>query len=365
MPRLGGFARQGFRRLALGGIMLASLGLIPTPAAASTSAPAITALSRNAGSVNGGYPVTITGSGLVGAVVNAPNGSVSDLTAVSDSSLTFIMPAEPLGTFALSVTNAYGTSPFTAAAQFTFKPAPTVTSVSPVFSVLAGGATITITGTRLDSVNSVSVGGAPVTSFTAQSATSISFIAPAHSAGTVDITATSPNGGMSDLTVADQITYTAAPVVTGLSVPASPTAGGVSLTLTGLNLTGATVHVGATGVASFSANTSTLITFLTPAGSEGATVDVTATTGAGTSALTAADQLVYTDFPFISAFSPATGSTAGGTAVTITGANLAGATSVQFSGIDATILTNTPNAITVTAPAVGAGNMLISLTATA
>jgi gliding motility-associated-like protein len=60
--------------------------------------------------------------------------------------------------------------------------------------------------------------------------------------------------------------------------------------------------------------------------------------------------------PTISSISPTAGSTAGGTAVTITGTNFTGATGVTFDGIAATGLTvNSPTSVTVNAPAGTAG----------
>lgn len=52
--------------------------------------------------------------------------------------------------------------------------------------------------------------------------------------------------------------------------------------------------------------------------------------------------------------SPSQGSTGGGTSVTITGTNLAGATAVRFGGKSGTITGNTPTSVSVLSPA-GAG----------
>jgi len=54
--------------------------------------------------------------------------------------------------------------------------------------------------------------------------------------------------------------------------------------------------------------------------------------------------------PVVTDVSPDVGTLAGGNTVTITGFNLAGATSVTFGGVSATILTNTATEITATAP---------------
>ncbi|MBV9497010.1 MAG: IPT/TIG domain-containing protein, partial [Acidobacteria bacterium] len=59
--------------------------------------------------------------------------------------------------------------------------------------------------------------------------------------------------------------------------------------------------------------------------------------------------------PSISTVAPAGGTTAGGTNVVLTGANLSGATSVKFGGTAATITANTSTTINVTTPAHAAG----------
>lgn len=48
--------------------------------------------------------------------------------------------------------------------------------------------------------------------------------------------------------------------------------------------------------------------------------------------------------------SPNQGTTGGGTTVTITGTNLAGATAVKFGSKPAAITANTPTSVTVTSP---------------
>ncbi|MGW9075700.1 IPT/TIG domain-containing protein [Streptomyces kronopolitis] len=62
--------------------------------------------------------------------------------------------------------------------------------------------------------------------------------------------------------------------------------------------------------------------------------------------------------------SPNQGSTAGGTTVTITGTNLANASSVHFGSKTATITANTPTSVTVTSPS-GTGTVPVTVTTAA
>ena len=95
------------------------------------------------------------------------------------------------------------------------------------------------------------------------------------------------------------------------------------MTITGTNLRRASaVKFGATNASGVTVVSATQITATAPAAALAGTVDVTVTTPGGTSATTAADQYTYTNGPSVAAISPTSGPTAGGTSVTITGANL-------------------------------------------
>src|SRR6201999_3693652 len=100
---------------------------------------------------------------------------------------------------------------------------PTVTAVSPNAGPTAGGTSVTITGTAFTGATAVKFGTTNATSFTVNSATQITAVAPAGS-GTVDVTVT--NAGLTSPTsAADQYTYIPLPTVTSISPTAGPTAG--------------------------------------------------------------------------------------------------------------------------------------------
>ena len=61
--------------------------------------------------------------------------------------------------------------------------------------------------------------------------------------------------------------------------------------------------------------------------------------------------------PCITAISPISGTTAGGTAVTITGTSLASATAVDFGTVAGTVTADTATSITVTSPAEAAAGV--------
>jgi hypothetical protein len=66
--------------------------------------------------------------------------------------------------------------------------------------------------------------------------------------------------------------------------------------------------------------------------------------------------------PTITSVAPTSGTTAGGTSVTITGTNLTGATAVTFGGSAGTITANAATSITVTSPAHAAGTVDVQVT---
>jgi hypothetical protein len=90
--------------------------------------------------------------------------------------------------------------------------ATTVSGISPSSGPTAGGTAVTITGTYFTGATAVDFGSTPATSFTYDSPTQITAIAPPESAGTVDITVTS--AGTSATAPADQYTYQAPPIAT-------------------------------------------------------------------------------------------------------------------------------------------------------
>ncbi|MEO8094915.1 MAG: IPT/TIG domain-containing protein [Pseudolysinimonas sp.] len=144
-----------------------------------------------------------------------------------------------------------------------------------------------------------------------------------------------------------------APVITGLTPISGPESGGTAVTITGTGFGGTTgVLFGATPAASFTVDSDTQITAITPPHVP-ALVDVTLVHPAGASNPGA---FTFTPLIAITNINPNGGPTAGGTAVTITGVCFTGATGVTFGGIAGTsfVVVN-DTTITVTSPAHAVG----------
>ncbi len=227
--------------------------------------------------------------------------------------------------------------------------APTVTGISPTSGPAAGGTSVTITGTGFTGATAVDFGTNLATGLNIVNDTTITADSPAGT-GVVNVTVMTPVG-TSAVTPADQFTYTvaAAPTVTGISPDTGPSAGGTLVTITGTGFTGATaVDFGTTAATGVIVVSATTITADSPAGT--GVVNVNVITPAGTSATSPADQFTYTvaAAPTVTGISPASGSAAGGTLVTITGTGFAGATAVDFGTTAATGVT-VVSATTITA----------------
>jgi alpha-tubulin suppressor-like RCC1 family protein len=169
-------------------------------------------------------------------------------------------------------------------------PCPGITSITPRIGRVRGGTSVTITGTNLSGATAVKFGANNATSFTVNSETSITAIAPAGT-GVADVRVSTAHG-TSPEHGADQLTYKAGPVITKLTPNVGLTSGGTVVTITGANFTGTTaVAFGANSATSFTVNSESTITAVAPAGSS--TVDVTVTSPEGTSAIVTADHFTY------------------------------------------------------------------------
>lgn len=153
---------------------------------------------------------------------------------------------------------------------------------------------------------------------------------------------------------------TTEPIPVAVSPTVGPSAGGTSTTITGYNFTGASsVTFGGTAAAVYTVDSSYAITATTPGTTAGAK-DVSVTTPSGTRSLTSA--FTFHDPPTLMSTSVALGTTSGGTALTLTGTNLSGASSVTFGGTAGTITGTSSTTVSVTTPAHAAGPVDIEVT---
>lgn len=311
-------------------------------------APAISAVSPNRGSTAGGTVVTITGTSFVGITVVRFGGiAATSFTVVSATELRATTPVHASGFVHVRVANAGDVSDLDADARFLYL-APHVNNVAPDSGSTAGGTLATITGTNFVGITAVRFGGVPAASFTVVSATEIRATSPVRASGTVHVRVVNA-GDISDDVAADQFTYLA-PAISGLSPNFGFVNGGAVVTITGTSFVGVTaVRFGGVPATSFTVVSPTRITATAPAHAEGV-VHVRVVNAGDTSDLVAADQFRYVR-PGVTDVTPDSGPTAGGTMVTILGANFFGVTAVRFGGIAAASFTVvSPTQITAVSP---------------
>jgi uncharacterized repeat protein (TIGR02543 family) len=234
---------------------------------------------------------------------------------------------------------------------------PTITSISTTSGTTAGGTSLEILGTNLTGTRGVKIGTFDATIETV-TATSVWIKTPAGTGSNLAVHLVADGGWVSS-TSPRVFSYVSPPTITLLSVTSGPLAGGTSTVITGTNLSSATsVTVG--GVAATrGSNTATSLTITVPSGTSGAK-DVVVTTAAGS--VTAVNAYRYAGAPTISSLSVVSGPLAGGATTVIIGTNLESATAVTVGGANATRVTNTATALTITTPSgtVGAKNVVVT-----
>ncbi|MDQ1019065.1 IPT/TIG domain-containing protein [Streptomyces afghaniensis] len=322
--------------------------------------PVVSSVSPSQGAASGGTTVTVTGSGFTGVTaVRFGSRAATSFTSTSSTQITAVSPSGT-GTVNVTVTTSQGTSTQTVPFTYVTTSAPSLLSITPNQGPVSGGATVTLTGTNLSGATAVRFGQVAATSFTVNSATQITAETPPNAAGAAAVTVTTPGGTSNSLVY----TYLAAPAVTGVVPSQGPVTGDTTVTLTGVNLSGATaVRFGQVAATSFTVVSATQITAVTPPNAAGAAA-VTVTTPGGTSSSNDPQAyFYYAASPALTALAPASGPTAGGTAVTLTGTNLLGTTAVLFDQVAATSFTVvSATQITAETPPNAAGAAAVTVT---
>jgi sugar lactone lactonase YvrE len=153
------------------------------------------------------------------------------------------------------------------------------------------------------------------------------------------------------------------PVVTAREHALGPCDGGTTVTIKGSGFTGASaVMFGSKPAASFTVNSDTSITAVSPPVTKGATVDLTVSTADGTSATSEADHFTYgACVPTVTTVTPSSGTTAGGKEVLIQGKHFAEVSAVKFGSANAIFTAHSETAIVAVSPP---GSGIVDVTVT-
>ena len=208
--------------------------------------PANWTLNRNGGVVTGGVISVVPYSGIPNAYLvefdRDPTTSGQDELGTPGATDTYVLTASQ------AIQDIYGNAldgnldglpggDFSRSFSIDLVPAPTVTAISPSQGPLAGGTTVTITGTNLSNATGVTFGAFPGT-IIGNTGTQIVAISPAGIVGTVDVIALTASGPSATST-ADQFTYVAPPTLATINPQAGPATGGTTVTITGTGLANA------------------------------------------------------------------------------------------------------------------------------
>ncbi|MFE1753163.1 IPT/TIG domain-containing protein [Streptomyces anandii] len=168
-------------------------------------APFKSSLGTTSGPLAGGNTITLSGTGLSTATSVSFGGVTTSPTVVNDTQLTVTVPAGTVaGPVGVSVTTAGGTNN---GLSYTYIDDPTIGTITPTSGPTSGGTAVTITGTNLDSTDSVTFDGTAAP-FSVINSTTLSAVTPPGTAGPADVVVTNP--AASD-TAVGAFTYVASP----------------------------------------------------------------------------------------------------------------------------------------------------------
>lgn len=282
-----------------------------------------------------GEAVVITGLRFTGATAVSFGGvSAQSFTVNSDTQITAIVGGG--GTGGVQVNTPAGAD---VKAGFTLNTVPDITSFSPTSA--GQGATVTITGLRLNYVSVVKFGGIAAASFVVNSPTEIKAVVAAGASG--DVFVSNLSGTESD--TQPGFTFIPPPTVTSFAPTTAPIGG--TVVITGTNFTGATsVKIGTSTMTTFTVDSPTQITL--KVSDSPTTGTITVTTPAGTGSKTG---FTLAPGPKIDSFTPASGPV--GTVITITGTNfdpVAANNKVYFGSVAATVSEASATTLKVAVP---------------
>lgn len=303
-----------------------STSIIPKAVA---PAPVLETLSVTEGTYLGGTEVVITGQNFVDVSSVTFGSTKAEFTVDSETRISLVTPRYYSARAAnVMVTTTQGGQSNTL--KYTFLYAPRVYSVTPAEGSTAGGTEVVLSGYYFTNASKVMFGEIEAQSFTVDNSRQITAVSPAGQEGTVQVVVETPGGTSENYKRAFTYTANPAPILETLSPREGTSAGGTSVVLTGENLTDV-ISVSFDGKsASFTQNSDTQVTVVSPTST--GLADVQVTTASGTSNILS---FSYIEPPIVRSISPKEGPSTGGTKVTLFGENLFRVTEVKFGNTPA------------------------------
>lgn len=229
--------------------------------------PRVISISPTAGPLAGGNALTVTGAGfLPGAVVRIHGIDCPNSVRVSATQMTCTPGSREAGMYNVAVLNPDSQRGALASA-YSYQAAPTILSISPTAGPLAGGNTLTVTGSGFLPGAVVRIQGVDCPNSMRISSTQMSCVLSAKTAGTYNVAVVNTDLQRSVLTGA--YNYQAVPSVSSITPTVGRTAGGELITINGTGfLPGAVVKVGAQLCTSVTVVSSNQIQCRAPANAE-------------------------------------------------------------------------------------------------
>jgi hypothetical protein len=327
-------------------------------------APTVSGVDPASGPTTGGTAVTITGTNFVsGATVSIGGVPASAVQVLSDTSITAVTGPHAAGTVTAVVQNPDGQSAAkTNAFTYVAPPVLTVTGISPNSGPNTGGTVIYVSGTGFLPGAVVTLGDTPATTIGVAPDMIAAVTAARFAAGLVQVRVTNP-GGPSVALAGSGFTYnavspTSVPAITTIIPNTGPITGGNTLIIAGRNfVNGARVRVGKRKASAITVVSANVITAVVPEGlAPGAYKVRVATNGHAAVMHGAYTYTAVPTTPIVTAISPGSGPTTGGTQVTISGSGFNVGASVKIGDVNALVIHVTWNTIVaVTGPRLAFG----------
>jgi hypothetical protein len=237
----------------------------------------VTTVTPNAGPTAGGTTLTITGDNFPASplpTVTVGGVAATGVVRTSATQLTAVTGARTQSGVVDLVVSAAGYRTATCPNCFNYQSAQpvTVTSVSPPFGAIAGGARVAVMGTGFGGINSVTFGGVAGTALQVVSSTRIDVTVPAGAIGAVNVVVTPTSG--SAVTCTNCFIYFS-PTIT--VTPSSGTIdGGTQVTVGDIPATSliTAIELGTRAATALTILSSTSIRFTTPAGLAQGAIDL-------------------------------------------------------------------------------------------
>jgi hypothetical protein len=178
---------------------------------ADNTCPEVTSLEPREGAGSGGTSVTIHGNEFTDVSAVSFGGVKAESFTVESPTVIKAIAPPGSGKANVLITTEAGVSLRSSLSEFTYRTPPSITRVTPHDGPLAGGTTVTITGTELKDVTGVTFGSSLASSFEMHGSSILAQV-PAGAEGTVDVKVTAV-GGTNATAAGDEFSYVQAPEI--------------------------------------------------------------------------------------------------------------------------------------------------------